>query len=351
MKLYSRSMSSLAILAVAILGCSDGGGRGASVKLQGAGATFPAPLYNKWFKEYSTAHPDLQIDYQMAGSGKGVKMVIDKTVDFGASDAGMTPEEIAQVDGGVQLLPMTAGSIVLAYNLDGVDALKLSREAYAGIFLSKVTKWNDPLIAKANPGVTLPASDVHVVVRADGSGTTYVFTQHLGAIDEDFAADPGVSKNPNWKVGTQSKGNDGVANSLHTTPGSIGYIEYSYAIGAKLKMASLENKAGKFVAPTIASTQAALASVEMPEDLVAWIPDPSGDESYPIVTYTWIIAYRHYADAAKGQALKDVLKHCLTKGQSESEKLFYAPLPAEVSAKAVAALDNIEVAAASNKTN
>ena len=229
------------------------------VKLQGAGASFPAPLYNKWFKAYHEAHPEVQIDYQSLGSGAGVKAAQAKTVDFGASDAAMTPEEIAAVDVGVQLLPMTAGSIVLAYNLEGVDNLKLPRKAYVGIFLGKVTKWNDPgHCLAANPGVKLPDADINVVVRADSSGTSFAFSKHLSAVSEEFAESPGTNKMPNWPVGTKSKGNEGVSASITTTPGSIGYIEYGYAKGVKLKMAALENKAGKYVEPTIASGQAGL---------------------------------------------------------------------------------------------
>ncbi len=338
------------LLCSSAIGCSGGAsGGGKQVKLHGSGASFPAPLYNKWFKTYNAAHPDLQIDYQSTGSGSGVKAVIDKTVDFGASDAAMTPEEIQQVDVGVQLLPMTAGSIVLAYNVPGVDQLKLSRAAYVAIFLGQVTKWNDPLIAESNPDVTLPASDIHVVVRADSSGTTFVFTKHLSALSEEFAANPGVNKMPNWPVGTKSKDNAGVAASLHTTPGSIGYIEYGFAIGAKLTMAQLENKAGKYVEPTIASAQAALESVDMPDDFIAWLPDPEGDASYPIVTFTWIIAYRQYADAGKAQALKDVLKYCLSDGQSQSAALGYVPLPPAVTLKALAALESIQAGGADKK--
>jgi phosphate transport system substrate-binding protein len=210
----------------------DGDAKG-NVMLQGAGASFPAPLYAKWFKTYNAAHPEAQIDYQSVGSGSGVKAVIDKTVDFGASDAAMTPDEIAKVDLGVQLLPMTAGSIVLAYNLEGVEDLKLTREAYVGIFLGTVKKWNDKLIADANPGAKLPDREINVVVRADGSGTTYVFTKHLSAISEDFAKSPGVNKQPNWPVGTKAKGNEGVAASIMGTPGSIGYLEYGYVNNAK----------------------------------------------------------------------------------------------------------------------
>ncbi len=183
------------------VGCGGGsGGSSEFVKLQGAGASFPAPLYNKWFKAYSTAHSDVQIDYQSVGSGQGVKSVIDRTVDFGASDAAMKPEEMEQVTGGVQLLPMTAGSIVLAYNLEGVNELKLSREAYVGIFLGKITKWNDPAIAATNEGVSLPDQPINVVVRSDSSGTTYVFTKHLAEINSDFATQVGVEKAPNWPV-------------------------------------------------------------------------------------------------------------------------------------------------------
>ena len=324
---------------------SDGkSGSTAPVKLQGAGASFPAPLYMKWFKTYTTAHPGVQIDYQSVGSGKGVQQVIEKIVDFGASDAAMSPEEMSKVDVGVQLLPMTAGSIVLAYNLEGVDNLKLSRDAYIAIFLGKITKWNDPKIAGANPGVKLPDSNINVVVRSDGSGTSYVFTQHLSAISEEFKKSVGTNKQPNWPAGTKANKNDGVAAALIQTPGSIGYIEYGYAKlnPSKVKMAELQNKAGKFVPPTNESGQAALAAISLPEDLIAWLPDPEGDQSYPIVTFTWIIAYKKYPDVKKAQTLKDALSYCLTDGQKDAEPLGYIPLPATVVTKVKAALDNIK---------
>jgi len=334
-----------ALLIVALAGCSAGAPSGVkSVKLQGAGASFPAPLYNKWFKAYNAAHPEVQIDYQSVGSGSGVKAVIDKTVDFGASDAAMSDKEMEQVDVGVQLLPMTAGSIVLAYNIPDIDTLSLSRDAYVGIFLGKVTKWNDPAIAATNKDAKLPDSDIHVVTRADSSGTTFVFTKHLSTVSAEFAASPGVNKMPNWPVGSKSKGNEGVAGSISTTPGAIGYMEYGYAVGAKLKMAKLENKAGKLIEPTIEAAQTSLASIEMPDDLVAWLPDPDGDGSYPIVTYTWIMAYKKYADPAKAKALKEVLTYCLDEGQKQSAALGYVPLPTTAVPKIKAALDNIEAA-------
>jgi phosphate transport system substrate-binding protein len=323
--------------------CSNSGSQpGDQIKLQGAGASFPAPLYAKWFKTYGAAHDGVQIDYQSVGSGSGVKAVIDKTVDFGASDAAMTPDEMSKVDVGVQALPMTAGSIVLAYNLEGVSALKLPRKAYAGIFLGTVKKWNDPLIAAANKGTTMPDLPINVVVRADSSGTTFVFSKHLSAISEEFAKSPGVNKMPNWPVGTRSKGNEGVAASLKTTPGAIGYLEYGYGKNAEIAMALLENKAGKFVAPTIASGQAALAAVTMPADLIAWLPDPVGDASYPIVTYTWLLCYKKYPDAKKAAALKEVVQYCVTDGQKDAEGLGYIPLPAKVVQGVQAALKSIQ---------
>lgn len=334
-------IASITLSALILSSC--GGGTGPSaVKLQGAGASFPAPLYSKWFKTYGAAHPNMQIDYQSVGSGSGVKSFIDKTVDFGTSDAAMSPEEIARVDVGAQLLPMTAGSIVLTYNVEGLTDLKLSRKAYAGIFLGQVKKWNDPLIAKTNPGAKLPDKPVNVVVRADSSGTTFVFTKHLSSISEEFAKSPGVNKMPNWPVGTKSKGNEGVTAAIKTTPGSIGYIEYGYALSQKMPMAALENKAGEFVAPSTASGQAALASAQLPDDLIVWVPDPAAKDAYPIVTYTWILCYKQYPDKAKLEALKGVLLYGLTDGQKDSESLGYIPLPGPVVEQAKAALQNVK---------
>jgi len=312
------------------------------VKLQGAGASFPAPLYSKWFKSYSSAHGNVQIDYQSIGSGGGVKSFVDKTVDFGASDAAMKPEDIARVDAGVQLLPMTAGSIVLTYNLDGVTDLKLSRKAYAGIFLGTVKKWNDPLITAANPGVKLPDSPINVVVRADSSGTTFVFTQHLSAINETFAKSPGTNNMPNWPVGTRSKGNEGVTASIKSTPGAIGYIEYGYAKNLNLAMATLENKSGKFIAPSTAAGQASLAATTIPDNFIAWNPDPEVADGYPIVTYTWMLFYKQYADKQKVAVLQDFINYALTEGQKDSEALGYIPLPGPVVEKVKAAVPNIK---------
>jgi phosphate transport system substrate-binding protein len=332
----------IAVLTAFMSSCdSKSGASSEGIKLQGAGASFPAPLYNKWFKAYGAAHPDVQVDYQSVGSGSGKKSVIDKTVDFGASDAAMEEEEMGRVTGGVQLLPMTAGAIVIAYHVDGVPSLNLSRKAYAGIFLGQVKKWNDPLIAKANPGAKLPDLPINVVVRADGSGTSYVFSKHLSAISPEFEKAVGANTMPNWPVGTKSKGNEGVTASLKTTPGSIGYVEYGYANSQKLTTASLENKSGKFVAASTASGQAALASVELPANLIGWASDPAAAEAYPIVTYTWLICYRHYPDAKKLAALQDLLKYSLKDGQNDAEALGYIPLPASTVSKDLAAVQTI----------
>jgi len=329
------------LFAASVILSACGGSKEENVKLQGAGASFPAPLYLKWFKSYGDAHPNVQVDYQSVGSGSGVKSFIDRTVDFGASDAAMKPEEIAKVPGGVQLLPMTAGSIVLAYNLKEVPNLKLSREAYAGIFSGKITKWNDPVIASANPDAKLPDAPINVVVRADSSGTTFVFTKHLSAVSQDFGKNIGVNNMPNWPVGTRSKGNEGITASLMTTPGSIGYIEYGYAHSQNLPIATLQNKAGTYVAATTASAEAALAGAEMPADLIAWVSDPDGKDAYPIVTFTWMLFYKKYDDKNKLDAIRALINYGLTDGQKESESLGYVPLPAPVVDKVKAAAGNI----------
>jgi phosphate transport system substrate-binding protein len=341
MRLWTAAISFI-LLSVFLCSChSNSSSSAEGVKLQGAGASFPAPLYNKWFKSYGENHPDVQVDYQSVGSGGGKKSVIDKTVDFGASDAAMTDEEMARVQGGVQLLPMTAGAIVIAYNVDGVSSLNLSRKAYAGIFLGKIKKWNDPAIVAANPGAKLPDLPINVVVRADGSGTSFVFSKHLSAVSEEFNKTVGTNTMPNWPVGTKSKGNEGVTASLKSTPGSIGYVEYGYANSQKLTFANLENKAGKYVAASTASGQAALASATLPDNLIAWNSDPDAADAYPIVTYTWLICYRKYPDAKKLAALQDLLKYSLTDGQKQAEALGYIPLPANVSSKALAAVQTI----------
>ncbi len=317
----------------------------AELSIIGSGASFPAPIYTTWFKEFSRANQGVQINYQAKGSGAGVRDFLDHTVDFAASDAAITPEDMAKVSEGVQLLPMTAGEIVLSYNLKEVKELKLSREAYVGIFSGTIKKWNDAKIAKANPGAKLPDQEITVVSRADSSGTNFVFTQHLSAISPEFAKAPGFGNTVNWPETmkmVKAPKNDGVAATIKQTPGAIGYIEYGFAVMSKSPMASLENKAGKFVAPGLESGQAALANAVLPENMIAWITDPAGDKSYPIATYTWMIFYKKYADAAKADALRKMVTYCLDEGQKIADKAGYIPLPANVVEKVRKASANIQ---------
>jgi len=311
-------------------------------QLSGAGATFPAPLYQRWGAEYSKLHPSVQVNYQSVGSGAGVKNFTAGVVDFGASDAAMSDAEIAKVANGVVMIPATAGEIVYAYNLPGVEKLNLSREAMAGIYLGTITKWNDPAIAKDNAGVNLPALPIQVAYRSDGSGTTFVFTQHLSAVSKEFADKIGTDKSVTFPVGVGGKGNEGVTALVQQAPGAVGYVEYGYAKNNNLKMANLQNKSGNFVAPDIASAAETLANVKMPENLRVWPVDPEGAKDYPIVSFTWLLLNKKYSDAAKLKALKEFITWGLTDGQKFSEELGYVPLPAPVVEKAQAALATIQ---------
>jgi phosphate transport system substrate-binding protein len=315
-----------------------------TITLNASGATFPAPLYGRWFAEYNKLHPDVRINYQGVGSGAGIKSFTDGLTDFGASDAAMTDAEIAKVTtGGVVLLPMTAGSIVLSYNLPGLTApIMLPRDVYPAIFLGEITKWNDPKIAAANPGVKLPDMPITVAYRADGSGTTFNFTNHLAAISPEFKTKVGGGKLVKFPVGVGGKGNDGVAALIKQTPGTIGYVEFGYAMGAKLPMATLQNQAGKFVAPTPESGSTALGSVDMPADLRAFITDPAGDGSYPIVTFTWWLCHTQYSKPGVADAIKALAAWSLTDGQKLAPELGYLPLPAGVQTKVQAAVGTIK---------
>jgi phosphate transport system substrate-binding protein len=316
------------------------------VAITAAGASFPAPLYQRWFQDFNKINPKVQINYQSVGSGAGVEQFTKGTVDFGASDTGMKDDEIAKVpaDKGVILLPMTAGSIVIGYNLPDVPELKLPRDVYSEIFQGKITKWNDPKIAAANPGAKLPDQNITVVHRSDGSGTTAVFTKHLSAISPDWKTAVGDGKTVEWpKTGTflGAKGNEGITSQLVATVGSIGYLEYGYAKSQNVKFASLQNKAGTFVTPTDESASAALATVPLPQDLRAFIEDPEGAQSYPIVTYTWMLVPKKVADPNKAKTIEAMVEYGLTEGQKVSAELGYVPLPQNVREKVAAAADGI----------
>ena len=304
-----------------------------TMRLTGSGATFPFPLYSAWFKAFSTKNKNITVDYQGKGSGAGIRDFINHTVDFAASDAAMTDEEISKVPGGVQLLPMTGGEIVLGYNLPGNPKLKLPRDVYAGIFLGKITKWSDAKLKAANPGVTLPDLDITVVRRADASGTTFVFTTHLSTIDEEWKRGPGAGTTVNWPKSDKfvaSPKNDGVSATIKQTPGAIGYLEYAFAKFAKVEVAQLQNKAGQYVSAGSEGGPAALAGVQLPADLRAWVSDPDGPKSYPIATYTWMLFYKENKDPKKAAALRSLVEYCLSDGQKLSSQMGYIPLPENV---------------------
>jgi phosphate transport system substrate-binding protein len=317
-----------------------------AMSLSGAGATFPSPLYQKWFAAYEHDHPAVAISYQAVGSGEGVRRFIGANVketekiDFGASDAAMTDEQIAQVPGGVLLLPLTAGCVTLSYNIPDFDGeLRLSRRAYTGIFLGEIRNWNDPLIAESNQGRPLPDLTIATIVRRDASGTTFAFTKHLDAASAEWRKRYGAANLVNWPGNAmRAEGNEGVAGRIQHSAGSIGYVGYEFAHRLGLRMASIENKNGAFVKPDEQSCAAALASADLPENLRAYVPDPDGAGSYPIVTFSWVLLRKNYA-AAKSAALHDVFTWCLRSGQQYATDLGYVPLPPAVASKALLALD------------
>jgi phosphate transport system substrate-binding protein len=322
------------------------------VLLVGAGATFPSILYDEWFRMYHAEHPQSAVAYDAVGSGEGVRRFIgmnvkdEEPVDFGASDAAMSDDELARVPEGAALLPVTAGSVAIAYNLPDLAAdLRLSRQAYVAIFLGQITNWNHPLIAKTNPGVPLPNLTIATVVRQDGSGTTFAFTKHLDAISDTWRAQYGPATSVNWPGNAmRASGNEGVAGRIQHAAGSIGYVSYEFAHRAGLKVARLENRAGQFVAPGPLSSSSALADVDLPENMRLYVADPVGREAYPIVTLTWILLYRHYADPQKSNEFQRVFRWCLTDGQQYAERLGYTPLPSTVVARSLSLLDSIGTA-------
>lgn len=320
----------------------SGGATGASagaVSLNGSGASFPSPLYAKWVAEYQTQSPGVKINYQSLGSGAGIKAISDKTVDFGASDAPMTDEQLGKAGGKILHIPTTLGAVVVTYNVkDAPDHLKLSPEVVAGIFLGDIKSWDDGKIKELNPGVTLPAQAIGVVTRSDGSGTTAVFTDYLSKVSAAWKERVGAGTSVKWPTGTGANKNDGVAAQVKQTPGAVGYVELAFAMQTKQPTATLKNKAGKFVDAALPGITAAAAgaAAKMPDDLRFSITDAEGDAAYPISAFTYMLVYEDAADKAKGQALAKFLWWGLHDGQKLGAALHYAELPAEVVAKAEA---------------
>lgn len=299
------------------------------ITLQGAGATFPAPLYTKWFYEYNKAHPNVRINYQAIGSGGGIKAIAARTVDFGASDAPLSAAEKASMPGPVIQLPTVGGAVAIAYNLPLNKQLRLTPEVLAGIYLGQITRWNDPKIRAINPGVSLPNKAITVVRRSDGSGTTFLFTQYLSAISPTWRSQVGTGKEVRWPVGQGGKGNPGVAGLVKQISGAIGYIEVAYAIQNRLPMALLKNRAGYFVGPTVPATTAAIqgALQRLRKDLAAPVVNASGAKAYPIAGLTFVIIYKNQPSRTRGKALVELLKWMMGPGQKYAAGLHYAPLP------------------------
>ena len=315
------------------------------MRLVGSGASFPFPLYSTWFKAFSQKTPGVTVDYQAKGSGAGIQDLINNTVDFAASDAAMTPEQISKVERGVVLLPMTAGEIVLAYNLpDKPKELKLPRDVYPDIFLGKITRWNDPRIAAANPGIKFPDLPITVVRRSDSSGTTFVFTKHMAAISPEFKEKVGQGTTVNWPASDKivaAPKNDGVTATIKQTPGAIGYIEWGYAKLTKADVAILQNKSGKYVAAGGEGGALALAGAEFPADLIVWVDDPSDPGAYPIASFTWQLFYQKQ-DPKKAEFLRQLVEYGLTDGQKIADSMGYIPLPPKVIEKVKAASAKIQ---------
>jgi phosphate transport system substrate-binding protein len=320
-----------------------------TLSINGAGATFPNPMYSKWFDEYHKKNPSLQINYQSIGSGGGIKQVTEGTVDFGATDGPMTDEQLkAYADkhgSGILHFPTVLGAVVPTYNIPGVDtALNFTPEALAGIFLGKVTKWNDPLITGPNKGVKLPADDIVVVHRAESSGTTYVWTDYLAKVSEEWKTKVGKGTAVNWPVGLGGKGNEGVTGTIKNTPNSIGYVELIYAEANKIPSGNVKNSSGVFVKASLAGVTAAAAGAakNMPDDFRVSITDAPGKDAYPISSFTWLLIPEKFSDAAKRDALKGFVTWMLGDGQNYAEALSYAKLPMEVVAKEKKALTKIQ---------
>lgn len=341
-------MKRIAIQVALVAALASGIASAQQILINAAGATFPYPMYSKWFDAYHKKFPNLQFNYQSIGSGGGIKQVTEGTVDFGASDGPMTDAQIADFKGkrrfGVLHFPTVLGADVPVYNLAGVNtALNFTPEALAGIFMGRITKWNDPELMKANPGVSLPAKDIIVVHRSDGSGTTYIWTDYLSKVSKEWETKVGRGTSVNWPVGLGGKGNEGVSGQVQQTPNSIGYVELIYAVQNKMKTGKVKNLAGSFVEANLAGvTAAAASSKEMPEDFRVSITNAPGKDAYPISSFTWFLIPEKIADPAKKKAIKDFLTWMLADGQNMTEALAYARLPKAVVAKELQAIAKIQ---------
>ena len=334
-----RFAMALAVVAAMLGAASE------ETNLTGAGATFPYPIYSKWFDEYHNQHSDIKINYQSIGSGGGIKQIQAGTVDFGASDGPMTDEQLAQTPTKVIHIPTVLGGDVPTYNVNGVTGeLKFTPDVLADLFLGKITKWNDPRLAKDNPGVKFPDEDIVIVHRSDGSGTTYIWTDYLSKVSSEWKDKVGKGTSVNWPVGLGGKGNEGVAGTVKQTEGSLGYVELIYAVSNKMPYGSVKNAAGSFIKASLESVTAAAASVkDMPEDFRVSITNAPGKDAYPISSFTWLLVPVEWNDAGKEKAFVDFLNWMVDKGQTMTSALQYAPLPKNVATKVKARIKEIKV--------
>ena len=303
----------------------------AQTLINGAGATFPYPIYSKWFDAYTKVDPELRFNYQSIGSGGGIKQITSRTVDFGASDGPMTDEQLKHAPGLLHI-PTVLGAVVTTYNLPGNPKLRFTPDVLADIFLGKITKWSDPRLTGANPGVSLPDQPIAVVHRSDGSGTTYIWVDYLSKVSPEWQQKVGKGTSVNWPVGLGGKGNEGVAGQVKNTPGALGYVELAYAVTNKLPVGLVKNAAGKLVEPTIESTTAAAAGAarSMPADFRVSLTNPAGEDAYPIASFTWLLVYKDQPNELKGRAIVKFLWWMSHEGQKLAPDLQYAPLPAPV---------------------
>jgi phosphate transport system substrate-binding protein len=321
-------------------------GAAQTVQINGAGATFPYPIYSKWFSEYNKLHPEVQINYQSIGSGGGIRQLINRTVFFGATDGPMTKDQLLASPGAILHFPTVLGAVVPVYNIPGVDAeLKFTGPLLADIFMGKVSKWNDAAITKRNPGVSLPGSDITVVHRSDGSGTTYIFADYLGKVSPDWKKTVGIATSVNWPTGVGGKGNEGVAGLVKQTPGAIGYVELIYALQNKIDFGTVQNMAGEFVRASLDSVTKAAAATKgkMPPDFRVSITNAPGAGVYPISSFTWLLFYESPKDKRAARVMTDFMRWALHDGQKYCADLGYAPLPEEVVAMEMEALKKIRI--------
>jgi phosphate transport system substrate-binding protein len=336
MKLRRPKLLSLAI----VLGLSASAS--AQMMINGAGATFPYPIYSKWFDEYAKVDPSVRFNYQSIGSGGGQKQILSQTVDFGASDGPMSDENLAKAPGKILHIPTVAGAVVMTYNIPGNPAVKFDGDTIAGIFLGQIKKWNDPKLTALNPGVKLPDQDIVVVHRSDGSGTTFIFTDYLSKVSSEWKSKAGNNTSVNWPTGIGGKGNEGVSGQVKQTPGAIGYVELIYGIQNKLPYSDVKNSAGEFVKPTVDSVTAALATAEIPDDFRFSMTNAPGKGAYPIAGATWLLVYQQQKDAAKGKKLVEFLRWSMAKGEEMAKTLDYAPLPESVQQRVLKRIDEIK---------